>query len=498
MSKLSVKATTLVHKNNSLPAQIGDGKSEKAAQFQEKLSFLPPKHGQYLTEMLFAGSFVSAIFLAARAALMELFPKAFIGGLIRAKPTQATQNNIVPFSQGGGDQGSSNSLNNSQSPTLISIAQKVFSGQSQFNFPVALDESFLEIPEYFAMYFMPTIASVSVLSRAIGGMLDINFEFLGQPLHEYEKHLGKEVSVGTVQTKRLKITEAKLNKLAMGKTMLTASVVALCGALEYMVPSVRDFLTKWFLGYDDFSKLLGFDDELKDPDYANPEKRAAKNIKDALAFAFTSVTALMGLTWLLSKKIENPKMGGFFRKTSKSFDLGRNFQLSNTPLAIILLVFSIPGYLNALRGKDEKLEVINRVILYSIPTIILYKQVVLNFLTYCSGLFFGLSGDLNGLFPKMKKQISEGKRDLLNWNMLSDFQYDKKSNEYSGMISKLPRLKTLKPEARKTFLRSVGMINKLPLILAPLIGMAINLFNLQKIFEMHQEEKKKLQHQFAQ
>lgn len=507
-ASLTIPKTNQSNSKQALPkvVQIDSGINERAVAFRNKLGFVPKGASKQLTELFFAGSFVSAIFLALRASLMELMPKALVGGIIRAKTNEDASNNSQQ----------SNSSNTQTQPNIWNILKNLFSGKTKFNTPVAMDEVFLELTEYIAMYFMPTLASVGLFSRMIGKNLGIDFEFFGKPMHIYEGNLGKEVELGTLERKRLFINKENLSKLALGKSLLFAAVIGFCGALEYIVPSVRDFMTKWFLGFESFSQLLGFKDDLDDPDYKDPLKRASDNIKHGLWGMAATMAGIWGLSLFFKNKVKSPKVENFFRKFSKHLDLDSNFQLSNTPLAIILIFFAIPGYMRALRGKDEKVEVFNRIVLYSIPTIVMYKQTVLDVLTILSSLYHGAGGDVMKLFPQMSNQVKDGKRDPLDWNLLSDFKAkDKNFNpkasflsrtlyqlksffslkaegfEYEGMITKLPSLQNMTQERRESFLNSVRVINKMPLFLAFAIGAVINFFNLQIIFNMHEEQSKK-------
>ncbi|MDX1919976.1 MAG: hypothetical protein SFU25_04485 [Candidatus Caenarcaniphilales bacterium] len=489
-STLTIPANNQPYSNKALPrvVEIDSGINEKAVNFREKLGFLPKSISKKSTELFFVGSFVSAVFLALRASLMELMPKALVGGIIRAKSVDA--NNDGSNNPNNSQNQAQQSGSSSQS-TLWNILSNLFTGKTKFNVPVAMDEVFLELSEYIATYFMPTLASVGLFSRMVSKSLGIDFEFFGKPLHLYEKNLGNTVELGTLERKRLLVNKETLSKLALGKSLIFAAVVSFCGSLEFMVPAIRDFLTKWFLGYDNFSKLLGFQNELEDEEYKNPMQHAAQNIQKGLLAMSATVAGVIGLSLLFRNRMGSPKIEDFFRKFSRHLDLGEGFQLSNTPLALILTLFAIPGYMTASRGRDEATEIRNRIILYSIPTIVAYKQTVLDVLTLLSGVFHGAGKDVLKLFPVMFQQIKDGERDPLDWNVLSGFSYDKKSAKFSGMIAEMPALKEMNPERQKSFLNSVKIINKMPLILAFAIGAVINFLNLQIIFKMHEDQEKK-------
>jgi hypothetical protein len=480
MTSLTVPNT----KSNYSIIQLGSGVNKGAQIFKNKLSFLPKSVSSNLTDLFFAGSFMSAIFLSMRAFLMELSPKALVGGLVRAKTTDDSETNSSDDSQ-------------NQRPTLGSIINKVVHGKASFNWPVAWDECFLELPEYFVMYFLPTLLSTGMFAKLYGGMVGVDFEAIGRPLHEYQKNIGKTVQFGTIQNKVLNVNRETIRKIALGKTALFASVVALCGAMEYVVPSFRVYLTKLFLGIDDFSKLLGFKESLNKDQDLNPMAKAALNVRNGLMLAGLTLPPIIGLTWMLNKRIASPRVESFALKAGKHFDLDASFGLSNTPLAIILTAYAIPGYLSAIRDQAEKLEVINRVILYSIPTIILYKQVVLNFFSTIAAQLFGLGKGWYKLLPQTIRLIRAGERDPLNFNFLSGFGKNKISGEYHGLVTKLPEVQALKPEKRQMFYKTLSLINMLPLVLAPAIGIGINLFNLQQIYDMHKKGSEKRKEELA-
>ncbi|MDJ0626489.1 MAG: hypothetical protein QNJ31_09025 [Candidatus Caenarcaniphilales bacterium] len=463
--------------NQVQPIKIGDGRHKYADKLDKSLGFLPKEPRNYIGEVFLAGSFFGALQQSLQQILIDLLPKSLIGGAFRALPNPS--NPAV---------GSEDYLDQAK-PTLNHIFKKLFSGHYLFNLMVALDESVVELLEYLGVYFLPTLLATSFASRAFGKITGVDFEMLGHPTHKYMKALGKDVSIGSVREKRFKMNNRLLSKIALGKVMLYALSTVFCSAITFTIPSIRTLIIEKLLGISDYSKLLGYKQKLnKDQDF-DPVQNAKNIIKNGLSIAFASIPIFLGATWLLNKHIQRPGFQKFFKKASMHFDLDENFGLSRTFVAPTIMITAL-GYIAGSRDSAERLETFNRAFLWAAPAVIFYKQVITSFFAGISSIFFGVK-DIGKLYPQMLKKMKKGERDFLEWNLLKDFKFDPKTKQYSGMITELNGFKKLEANKKLGFLKTMRFINWwVPYLFALFVGAAVNLHNLQKIWELHQNDKK--------
>jgi hypothetical protein len=475
MNTKAMRATDF--KGGRVPnVQIGNKPYGFVPKLEKKLSILPAKPRNFLLEVLLTGSFLEAVHQMLQQILIDLIPKVLVGGTLRAK------NSAILPNQAGVTK--MHNTPDTDKPSLWKLIGKLVRGEAAFNKEVGIDETIAEVLEYVAVYFLPTLAAVSFIGRLIGRTVGTNYEFLGQPMHLYEKNLGKLGKVGRVRDKFINIDEKTLAKIGLGKTMLFATVTTFCSAISFATPSIRTFVTNWACNINNYSELLGFENNLPEDQNFDPLKNAANIIQKSLSIAFLSIPAFVGLTWILNKNLNEPFLQKFFRRTARHFDLDSPFGLSRSFVAPTIMSVAF-GYFFGSRGDSERIETWNRSVLYAAPAVIFYKQLVVNVLTFFASLPFGITKDLPKLFSTIRQQIKGGERDPLNWHLISDFK--KNEAKYKGLITESPSIKSLSESRKKTFYGLLSVIKNSPYVLAPLVGFLVNWHNFLKIFEQHQE-----------
>lgn len=440
------------------------------------------QYGKYKTPMLkfslptlaflLAGSFGNGISQTIQEALMQLAPKAGVNGVIR-------QSGIV-----------------------------------------VADEAFVELGEYAAIYFLPTILGISFaqFSKKIFGKDLPHFELMGMKIHDLEKLIdGKEHWIGTVNPVKMKVTKELVNKVGFAKATNMIAILAVTLLAEVIGTSARPILTKALFGTDDFYKVAGLSKDNKDTDGSDGVNQAKKNIFDSLKYIAMIIPAFM----LLQAGLAHTRLAKapIFKNFSRYIDLDGKFGLSRTLVALTLIPGAAWGQNTTARNLSEGIENLFRCFFLSWPAILFFKQTLGTVLSAIVGHAFGVGNIIgnplktywNETFGKEK-----GKRDLLNlsfvdlqqegyfppvtgdWKELKAiFTKEDLKRKYSGSITDpkvFPKLNKLTDKQKQRFFQLTHVAKEH----APVYGLALpvggliawwNYQRTQKMYELDKQGK---------
>lgn len=423
---------------------------------------------------LLAGSFGNGISQTVQEALMQLAPKAGVNGVIRKSGI------------------------------------------------VIADEAFVEIGEYAAIYFLPTILGISfaLFSKRLFGKSLPHFELMGYKRHELEKLVdGEKHWIGTVNPVHTKVTKDTLSKVSFAKTMNMMSILLVTLLAEVIGTSARPILTKYIFGTDDFYKVAGLNKQghknTDSNDGSDAVKQAKKNILDSLKLiALIIPTFLLAQAGLARTKIARLP---FFKHFSRYIDLDNNFGLSRTLVALTLIPGAAWGQNTTARNLSEAIENLFRCFFLSWPAILFFKQTMGTLLSAIVGQAYGVGNIIRNPFKTYWDETfgkNKGKRDLLDLSfvdikkegyfppvagdikeMKALFTGKELEAKFSGSITNsdiYPKLNGLTAKEKQRFFQWVHFAKEHAPVygLALPVGALIAWWNYQRTKRMHEADLK--------
>ncbi len=358
------------------------------------------------------------------------------------------------------------------------------------------DEAALEIPEYFVIYLLPTLIA-SQAGRLFASQLGVtNPHLLSHRMYELHKNINTDFETGVLAKERIHLKENLLHKTALAKLLNFALTTGVVCALEVCVPSFRTLLTQWIFKTNNFYKISGLPTTAEeDNDGQKAVDQAWANMKGSLSFIAAFVPAILGLSWVLGKKIKNqdnfsaPKL----LRLSKSLDLGEKYGLSKTFISFCMGT-AIYAYLSVARNLAEFQEILGRIVLFSIPAVLFYKQALGNILSFANAKFMDIEENILSSPKTYWKEAwgtEAGKRDIFDLNLV-DLKFDNKTGLASGRVNELAsveRLKETNPVKYEKFIkRTMFLKSDAPLFAALGVGCLINLANFLVTKDLREKE----------
>jgi hypothetical protein len=378
---------------------------------------------------------------------------------------------------------------------LLQLVPKAASGVIIRNsWMMAPYEATLEMPEWVAIYLLPTIlASVFAQTMSRNNMFALpHYELMGKRMYELEKMEGKHIEIGTFNKKRVLIDKPLLSKLYTAKFMNFAMTAGICAAFELIIPAMRVLLFKQIFHTSDFYKISGLENKNGDDPNAGSEalRQAQINIRNALLYMGIGTPALMGLTWALSKRDYGKlHVSQAFKSTSKLFDISNRFGLSKILIAICILFAGFYTYPSVALNKAEKLEMRDRVLFFAVPCVLFFKQIVGNIL---AGITAKLAGVKDALAHPSTyfNEVQVGARDIFDLGLVG--LHKNKEGKFEGRLTELPHLKRMareNPVKHQSFLKRIYFMEHwAPYLMALVTGIGINILNFMRTIHMYDAE----------
>jgi hypothetical protein len=358
--------------------------------------------------------------------------------------------------------------------------------------PALVDEMALEFPEYFAIYFLPTLTALAASYHFANVAKLPHNELMGMRMYDLEKQLGKSVEVGVVNKKRVLIDQLLLNRMYATKFLSFLTAGAMLGTAELFVPALRVFITKALFGTTNFYKISGLpvdDSEVNDGDQALEQGK--KNIILGLTLMAMLGLGLTGAATLINRR-SSPMVNPFVRRMSKMFDVDNKFGLTKSLISIGMIV-AIYSYTSVARNMAEVKEIINRIILFSIPAVLFYKQLFGNLSVWLFSRFSGVKGMISPVSSYFEEAWGKehGKRDIFDLNLVDLHQNEK---GFDGRVTELPDILKMyreDPAKCERFLKRVTFLKgKAPIWAALIIGILINFGNFLSTKSLQEQEGK--------
>jgi len=359
-----------------------------------------------------------------------------------------------------------------------------------------VDEAGLEFLEYPTIYLAGTLIA-SQASKLFASHLGIeNHHLLSHRMYELHQNLNTDFETGVLAKEKVHLTENLLHKTALAKLLNFTLTTGIICALEVCVPSFRTLLTQWIFKTNNFYKISGLPTTAEeDNDGQKAVDQAWANIKGSFGFITAFVPAMFGLAWILGKKIKNqnnfsaPKL----LRLSKSLDMGEKYGLSKTFISFCM-VTAIYAYLSVARNLAEFQEILGRIVFFSIPAVLAYKQVSGNGFAYTNAKFMGIEENILSSPKTYWKEAwgeEAGKRDIFDLNLV-DLHFDRKTGLASGSVNELPSVQKLKetnPAKYEKFIkRTMFLKSDAPLFTALGVGCLINLANFWVTKNLREKE----------
>jgi len=405
---------------------------------------------------LFCGSLKNGLTQSTQEALMQLVPKAGVNGLIR--------NSGV----------------------------------------VIADEATIELGEYFALYFLPSLLGIFLARLTqIFNQKDLEPSLIGQRVYDLEKELGKTYVTRT--NKKILINKELICKISRVKVFNNMAVVLGVICVEMIAGAIRPILIDKIFKTHNFYTISGLETKSEEVKNNKSIKQAYKNIKDALIIFCRVLPAIFGFQ-LLSGAIFKNHTPEFFRGLVRHFDLDSNFGISRTILALTLpsaaFAYNMPA-----RNLAESVENCFRMFFFSWGAILFFKQILATFFGLVTGLLFGAGNIIGNPWKTWSQETfgkEKGKRDLLDFDFVDLKRKRKPSNnpifdfcsdfrelvqnkvpdltEFSGRITKLKRVKALPPRTQAKFLQYTHLVKEhLPIYVFALpVGAVFAYLNYQR------------------
>ena len=340
-------------------------------------------------------------------------------------------------------------------------------------------EMLLELVEYVGLYLLPTFLAASLASFWMKRTLKLpDFRLLGEPYWKLEKNLNKEYSVGKFKGV---IDRKLLNKLALGKLLTFVAAAGAGCATQVMAPLPRVLFAKQLFNTDNFFAISGLqvaEEELKGSEESERAiKQGWKNLWASSAYLFLSIPAIMGLSHFLGKRMSNdaPK---WLNRAAKHFDMGEKFGISKMCTTFNLAVAPW-AYMSVSFNEAERLENRDCLLLFAIPEVLFFKQLMGNLLCWLGGLASGAGNIL--MNPKTAlNEFKEGKRELFDLSLVN-----------KEHILSLQKVKAMSPEKQEKLLKTVELMDhKVVYGMALVCGFLLNWLNYLRTAHMHNQQMK--------
>ncbi len=395
-----------------------------------------------------------------------------------------------------------NGLGFSLQEGLTQLVPKVGSGVLvRQSWLIGIDELIVEILQYLHYSFYPPIAGAG-FSKLIAPMFDIpHFELMGQRMHDLRKNIGQELEVGTLRKKKILITPGLVNKIGVAKLLLFGLMAGTFMAGEVMLPSIKVLLMKKIFHTSDFYTISGLQsqrDEVEGSGQAAIDT-AKNNIKNAILYILTSVPFFLGLSKLLSLK-KNWGNNRFINGAANVFQLGSKFDLSKALIACGVLTAGLYGYPSVARNDAETSEVRNRILRFTVPTVLFFKQFVGDLLTWVTGRALGFKNFMSSPV-EWWNEVKIGRREFLELDFVGlDIDRARKhsSDPYIGRLTELPQFQKLKQENPQKYLNTLKtlhfMNHRAPYLMALFTGIGVGILNFLNTMSMHKKEKASQDH----
>lgn len=424
------------HAKNSLPDAFPDGIKNGIA---DSLNILPAG----VAGTLVVGNFINGISQSVQEAMMQLVPRAGAGMIIRHTPL------------------------------------------------IAIDESILEVFQYIFSFILTTTLGAT-LAHPLSRALDIpHFELLGKPVYELEKHLDKEIKIGTIKTQKIKINKELLGRISAGKLGMFAFLGIYCVFMEFLSSALKVLLMDKLFDTSNFYTISGLNEKNEENKDAGDHaiNQAKINIRNVLIGLPLLVLSVLGSARLF-KNHKGFNESKFINKASKIFDLSDKFGHPKTLVAISVLTAGLFAYPSVARNKAEELEVKFRVLGYSAPMAVFFKQFIGNILSWVAGLSMGLG---NVLAPTSSyfKEVNKGSRNILDLGLVGIQKG--KNGEFSGRINELEALKKLERSNKTKYEKALRTIHfmdhRAPYWMALLAGIGVSWINYLRTAKLHKQEQ---------
>ena len=165
------------------------------------------------------------------------------------------------------------------------IPKTVIGGIMRHSPIIAADEAFVELGEYFTLYFFPSIIAL-LKNNFWSNICEIPHpEIIGHKIYDLEKQLGKTIKVGSINSKEIFIDKPLIKKIAFVQSLNFISIALATIALEIIVSAIRPLATKFIFKTDNFDEISGLKANNGHEKDGMPALAQAKNnIKNALIF----------------------------------------------------------------------------------------------------------------------------------------------------------------------------------------------------------------------
>lgn len=419
--------------------------------FKDIVSSLPPS----MLSSLLAADFGEAAWQTLQEMLMQLAPKAGINGVIRKSGI------------------------------------------------VVADETFVELAEYGALYFFPTILGILLakMSQAFFRKDLPHFELMGKRIYDIESNLGKTITIGTTNPKKIHVDKHLPNKVGFAKFFNVIAIIVGTIAAEIIGSAMRPILTNKIFKTSNFFKVSGLDDdEQNDNDGQAAIKQAEKNIKDGFKLASILIPSIFGLQVVLGKMGMNKL--SIFKNISRYLDMGSKFGLSRTILALTIIPGAAYGYNTTVRNLAEGQENFFRMFFNSWPLILFFKQAFGTVLGVLVQWAHGVHNIPNAFKIWWDETFGaeKGKRDLLDMSFVDINKEEdplSKENVFSGKLADNTKVLERFPDRaeRHKFLGRVYFAAKhAPVYLFALpLGFVAAWLNYQRTKQIYENEKNNTQ-----
>ncbi len=379
---------------------------------------------------------------------------------------------------------------------LLQLFPKVAAGLAiRKSLKMGAYEATLEMPEWINFYLLPTLFAATMAKFMAKHFKLPHFEALNQRMYNLEKQAGQKIEIGTLSKTTLHLNAENLNRLYVSKFMLFIMTALLSMAGGAIVPAIRLPIFQKLFGTLDFYKICGLPSKNDNPKAAQEAmKQAIKNIKYALLAMALGIPSLMALSASLGRlnyaKIKIPQA---IKTLSKIFDLGGNFGLSKVLVSFGVVFAGLYTYPSVALNPAEKREMKYRVLFFSVPCVLFFKQLVGNLVAFATALAF--KAKYKELRPyrvvdspmSYFKEAKSGKRDIFDLGLVG---IGKHEGLYTGRLAtELKELQKTKPHLYKQYLGSLHFAEHwFPFLWAIVTGFAINGLTYNNTVKAHEQD----------
>lgn len=341
-------------------------------------------------------------------------------------------------------------------------------------------EFLLEFGEYLGLYLLPTFVASALAAFWMKNALKLpSFRLLGEPMWKLEKSLNKEYSIGNFKGV---IDKDLLSRLSFGKLMTFIAGAGAGCAAQVMAPLPRVLFAKQLFNTDNFFAISGLDvpeEDLKGSDESEKAiEQGWNNLKGSSLYLLLSIPAVMAITGFFGSRINHSNSPKWMNRAAKHFDMGERFGISKMCTAFNLAI-SPWAYMSVSFNEAEKLENRDRLLLFAIPEVLLFKQLMGNLLSWVSGLALGAGNVL--MHPKAAiNELKEGRREFFDLGLVS-----------KDHILSLDKVKAMSEGKREKLLKTLDLMeHKVVYGMALVCGFLLNWLNYLRTAHMHNEEMK--------